>query len=236
MKTDATRSTPNAAPDSSRRVLYRSLALAFAALIALVLVGIKWWGEHGALSHSSGAAQVDSTSPATPPVDAMLVNADTTNIVLALLVTVLLVLLVVLGIRLVRTYRGAVKLARQTTATTEFNEARLMDFVALSSDWLWETDTRHRFTLVSGGIRSIANMDSADFTGRALWDIRARPTDGSQWASHIRKLEQRAHFTLLVSHRSHRSGPASRIQWQALVRKRKFCWLPRRRARRDAAS
>ena len=179
-------------------MLYRSLALAFAALVALVLVGVKWWGEHGTFSQSV-TASVDQASPAAAPMGGVLANADKTNIVLAVLVTVLLGSLVVLGLRLMRNYRGAVKLARQTTAETEFNEARLMDFVALSSDWLWETDTEHRFTLVSGGIRSIANMDSADFTGRALWDIRARPTDGSQWASHIRKLEQREQFTLLVS-------------------------------------
>lgn len=199
MKINEPRSDGSEAPDISRRVLYRSLALAFAALVALVLVGIKWWGDHGAFSRTHSAPDLGVSPTAAPPLDAVLASTDTTNIVLAVLVAVLLVLLAVLAMRLARNYRRAVTLARQTTATTEFNEARLMDFVALSSDWLWETDTNHRFTLMSGGIRSIANMDSDDFTGRALWDIRARPADGGQWASHIRKLEQRAHFTLLVS-------------------------------------
>ena len=199
LKTNGPRSDASATPDNSRRVLYRSLALAFAALVALVLVGIKWWGDHVAFSRKSGVADGGVSSAATPALDTAVVTTDTTNIVLAVLVAVLLALLMVLAVRLARNYRRAVTTARQTTAATEFNEARLMDFVALSSDWLWETDTDHRFTLMSGGIRSIANMDSDDFTGRALWDIRARPTDGGQWASHIRKLEQRAHFTLLVS-------------------------------------
>lgn len=199
MKNNVTRPDTNATPDSSRRVLYRSLALAFAALVALVLVGVKWWGDHGTFSRPPPASQGEAAPLATAPLDVALANTDTTNIVLAVLVAALLFLLALLAVRLVRTYRRAVTVARQTTAATEFNEARLMDFVELSSDWLWETDIKHRFTLVSGGIRSIANMDGDDFAGRALWDIRARPTDGSLWASHIRKLEQRAHFTLLVS-------------------------------------
>jgi PAS domain S-box-containing protein len=65
----------------------------------------------------------------------------------------------------------ALRFARSATEIAEFNQSRLLDFIELSSDWLWETDEQHRFTLVSNGIRSSAHLDPADFLGKRLWEI-----------------------------------------------------------------
>ena len=177
-----------ATPSTAKRLLHRSLALAGLALAVLLALSGKWWLARGS-----------ETAAATPPPDALPALNDTTGwIGLALLVAVLGTVLV-LALRSIRNYRFAVDFAHRATAVTEFNQRRLIDFVELSSDWLWETDSEHRFTLMSEGMRSMANMDSAEFVGAHLWELPFNNMDAGRWSDHQQRVSKHEPFTLLLS-------------------------------------
>ncbi|TVO65758.1 PAS domain S-box protein [Denitromonas ohlonensis] len=178
----------HATPSSAKRLLHRSLALAGLALVVLLVLSGKWW----AARNNQAVAATDNAGslPA--------LNDATGWIGLALLVVVLGVALS-LGFRSIRNYRFAVDFAHRATAVTEFNQRRLMDFVELSSDWLWETDIEHRFTLMSEGMRSMANMDSAEFVGAHLWELPCNNMDAGRWSDHQQRLAKHEPFTLLIS-------------------------------------
>lgn len=78
------------------------------------------------------------------------------------------------------------------------SEARLLDFARTSSDWFWETDSEHRLTYVSEGIR-LLGLDPESCTGRAHWEIDLdAASDTEKWRDHIATLERREVFRELV--------------------------------------
>ena len=82
---------------------------------------------------------------------------------------------------------GIVGLALDCTAEAtavsllEQNEARLQAWLKLSSDWVWETDEEHRFTLVEGD--SVAQrLDFSNWIGCRRWEIiGADPVRDEVW-------------------------------------------------------
>ena len=68
-------------------------------------------------------------------------------------------------------YEFAVAFSQTVSEIAESNQRRLLDFIDLSADWLWETDGQLRYTLVSNGIRSTSNMDPGDFLGKCPWEL-----------------------------------------------------------------
>ncbi|SOB99934.1 bifunctional diguanylate cyclase/phosphodiesterase [Stappia indica] len=60
----------------------------------------------------------------------------------------------------------------RTDAVRRLNEAhqRLAEFVAVSSDWVWETDEEHRFTSVIGDGGRLG-LDFAGWIGRTRWQV-----------------------------------------------------------------
>ena len=50
-------------------------------------------------------------------------------------------------------------------------EARLQDFAAVGSDWFWETDAEHRFTLLSEAARNVLSLPLETYIGRSRWTI-----------------------------------------------------------------
>jgi PAS domain S-box-containing protein len=88
-----------------------------------------------------------------------------------------------LGALLLRNHRaGADGVVPGAGSIGEFKEDRLLDFIELSADWLWETDAEHRFTLVTGGFLSVARLDPRDYLGKHRWDIDYLDTDAAFWA------------------------------------------------------
>ncbi|MCB1960189.1 MAG: PAS domain S-box protein [Rhodocyclaceae bacterium] len=201
MRNNATHSDSAERPDASRRLLYGSVLLAAVALVALLVLGVQWWTAHevpdptGAPSHAASMIS-PATASATGAAPA---STDTWGLLTKTLAWVLGIGVVGLTARAIIHYRRALAQAQLTTRVTEFNQSRLMDFIELSSDWLWETDTSHRFTLVSSGIRSIANMNADDYIGRTQWELEAEPMTDGQWAEHRALLERHAPFTLISS-------------------------------------
>ncbi|MDY0012600.1 MAG: PAS domain S-box protein [Rhodocyclaceae bacterium] len=93
----------------------------------------------------------------------------------------------------------AIRFARSATQVAEFNQARLLEFIELSADWLWETDPNHRFTLVSGGIRNTARLDPADYLGNPPWEVPHENAGPAFWAAYRTRLERREPINLTVS-------------------------------------
>lgn len=93
----------------------------------------------------------------------------------------------------------AVSFARSATQVTEFNQSRLLDFIELSADWLWETDEEHRFTLVSGGILNVAQLDPQADIGKAPWEIGFLDKDMAFWAAYQGQVDRRAPIELNLS-------------------------------------
>lgn len=67
------------------------------------------------------------------------------------------------------------------------SEERFRDFADLSSDWLWETDTEHRFTYIKGN----TVIDPRRMLGKRREDILDTSLDPGRWRRLSRLLEQR---------------------------------------------
>ena len=165
-------------------------ALGASGLLALF---VQWLHSYSHMA--TGEAGVD-LSPTIDP------GAATMPwITIAVLGAAVLAAAVVLGFRYLHAYRFASDFARRATQVADFNQARLLDFVELSSDWLWESDIEGRFTLVSSGIRSIANMDPATFTGLPPWALPDDETDPNAWRAVRKHMANQERFTVLMTRR-----------------------------------
>lgn len=79
--------------------------------------------------------------------------------------------------------------AAGTLADSRGAEERLRDFLATSTDWVWETDTAHRFTHFrdEGGV---SGLDYADVIGRARWELGGEDKAAEPfWAKHKADLD-----------------------------------------------
>lgn len=72
----------------------------------------------------------------------------------------------------------------------ERSEERFRDFAEASSDWMWETDSNHRFTYISGKIFEITGIRVEKVIGRTREEL---DTDGN-WQVLNRTLKQRKPF------------------------------------------
>ena len=62
-----------------------------------------------------------------------------------------------------------------------FDETQLLELVGLASDWLWKTDTQHRYTLITEGLRHRSKMNPDDFLGRAPWEMTWAGAEPPAW-------------------------------------------------------
>ncbi|MFN3688783.1 EAL domain-containing protein [Salinarimonas sp.] len=68
-------------------------------------------------------------------------------------------------------------------------EGRLRDFLASSSDWIWETDAEHRFTLFRDEA-GVSGLAPASVIGRTRWALAGGdPSTSAFWAAHAADLE-----------------------------------------------
>jgi PAS domain S-box-containing protein len=93
----------------------------------------------------------------------------------------------------------AMSFARSATQVSEFNQARLLDFIELSADWLWETDEEHRYTLVSSGILNVAQLDPQNDIAKAPWQIDFLNMDTAFWANYRAQVKRREPIQLTLS-------------------------------------
>jgi PAS domain S-box-containing protein len=85
-------------------------------------------------------------------------------------------------------------------------EQRFRELLELSSDWYWETDTEHRFTYISSGVKRALDLDSDLAIGRKRWELDYIGMQDGDWAAHRARLEAREPFDELQLHRRNRAG------------------------------
>jgi PAS domain S-box-containing protein len=73
------------------------------------------------------------------------------------------------------------------------SEERFRDFVASSSDWLWESDAEHRFTWFNERIQD-AWFTKQSALGRTRFELGCDDQDEAKWAAHRADLDARREF------------------------------------------
>jgi PAS domain S-box-containing protein len=75
------------------------------------------------------------------------------------------------------------------------SEARFRDFAEISSDWFWETDVDHRFSLITGERLRSLGFETDNLIGLSLWEaVGADPVTDPFWRDHRAVLEARREF------------------------------------------
>ncbi len=100
--------------------------------------------------------------------------------------------------RLQNRYEFAVAFSQTVSEIAESNQRRLLDFIELSADWLWEVDGQHRFTLVSNGIRSTTSMDPSDFIGKRPWEMPIEELGESFWDDYRQRVVARQELRVVT--------------------------------------
>jgi|GEM_PF-6744465 len=75
----------------------------------------------------------------------------------------------------------------------QLSEERFRSLTRLSTDWLWETDTEHRFTYLSEGFQRVFGIKPETLIGKTRWDITSDP-DAPDLTECRRKVEQHLPF------------------------------------------
>ncbi|HVC54045.1 MAG TPA: ATP-binding protein [Stellaceae bacterium] len=90
---------------------------------------------------------------------------------------------------------------RQAAGALRRSEARFRDFAVTSSDWLWETDTEHRFTYLSDNIRNFGQNPETRL-GRTRMELAADITgEEAKWEQHRAVLDRHEPFRDFVYRR-----------------------------------
>jgi diguanylate cyclase (GGDEF)-like protein/PAS domain S-box-containing protein len=86
-------------------------------------------------------------------------------------------------------------------------EERLKTLLELSSEWYWEQDEHHRFTLIVGASFGQTGIDPQEYLGRSRWDYDAVPIgDGGSWDHHKSVLDAQQPFADFVFRRIDAQG------------------------------
>jgi PAS domain S-box-containing protein len=78
-------------------------------------------------------------------------------------------------------------MAKAETAMREaqHSEARFRDIVEVGSDWIWETDAQHRFTMIAG-----AKQPKVDLIGKTRWEQEGADSENDElWRQHKADLD-----------------------------------------------
>ncbi|HEX5320463.1 MAG TPA: ATP-binding protein [Stellaceae bacterium] len=109
-----------------------------------------------------------------------------------------------------RLERQAVDL-KAAAAALGNSEARFRDFALTSSDWLWETDTAHRFTYHSDNIRNFG-QNPKNRLGRTRMELAAdAASEGGKWEEHRAVLDRHEPFRDFVYKRQVGDDPEAYI-------------------------
>jgi len=73
-------------------------------------------------------------------------------------------------------------------------EQRYFDFRDIASDWLWETDERHRFRARNDPQAEVGGLPAAAVVGRTRWELAGADPKAPTWAAHIADMEAHREF------------------------------------------
>ncbi|HTJ58477.1 MAG TPA: EAL domain-containing protein [Devosiaceae bacterium] len=95
--------------------------------------------------------------------------------------------------------RLAPAIARELAATQQQRARREADerfhnIAEITGEWLWETDTEHRFTFFSSAVERSGWFDAAAALGKRHWEIHGAVPDGKDWEQHKQDVEARRPF------------------------------------------
>jgi diguanylate cyclase (GGDEF)-like protein/PAS domain S-box-containing protein len=93
------------------------------------------------------------------------------------------------------------------------SEARLRDYLATASDWVWEAGPDHRLVSFSGDLAR-HDIDAGSFLGRTLWQLEgvAEPSMSPRWREHQEVLSAGRPFRQLVLHIGTQDGSGKWIE------------------------
>src|SRR3546814_7628222 len=90
--------------------------------------------------------------------------------------------------------REVVELVAQQLALVGQSRARLTDFIATGSDWLWETDSDHRFTNFIELHDVFPGGSPYDSIGKRRWELPGVDAADPRWVAHMADLDARRPF------------------------------------------
>ena len=94
-------------------------------------------------------------------------------------------------------YRGTtrdVTAQRAAEAMLKASEERFRDFAQVASDWMWETDDRHRFSYFSPSRDASQPDASGNAIGKTRWEFAAGDATAPDWQAHIADLDAHRPF------------------------------------------
>ena len=96
---------------------------------------------------------------------------------------------------------------RSDPDASQLYEERLKTLLELSSEWYWEQDEHHRFTLIVGASFGQTRIDPQEYLGKSRWDHDAVPVgDGGSWDHHKSVLDAKQPFADFVFRRVDAQG------------------------------
>lgn len=78
------------------------------------------------------------------------------------------------------------------------SEGRFRSLLELSSDWYWETDEQHRFTVVQGWASPVFGAPLEHYIGRRRWDFPVHNMSEQDWDAHRAALDAHQPFQDLI--------------------------------------
>jgi signal transduction histidine kinase len=104
--------------------------------------------------------------------------------------------------------RDALRLNERLEEALRESDAKFRDYTETASDWLWETSTDHKFTLLTGHVHDGVDL-APDRIGTTRWqhalDIESEP---EKWQRHWTMLNDRLPFRNFVYHTLGGNGSA----------------------------
>ena len=83
---------------------------------------------------------------------------------------------------------------KRAEALTQEREDQLRAFAESASDWFWQTDASHRFTMFTQRFFSVSGLSAEAVLGRAGWEISVDHPLADGWPSHRELLAARKPF------------------------------------------
>ena len=84
----------------------------------------------------------------------------------------------------------------ETLISLQESEDRFRSLVEGTTDWVWETDVKHRFSWISASVEQVLGMPCAEILGKHRWDLASKDCDVDidLWQSYLATLGEQRSF------------------------------------------
>lgn len=94
----------------------------------------------------------------------------------------------------------------EATQALEAQKAALEDFAATASDWMWESDTDHKITMLTDAVTAYAGYPPSFFIGKSRLGFADLPDNKAAFDAHIQDINARKPFQDLIYRIQARNG------------------------------